>query len=169
MKKQIFIIDTSAILSGKPINLGDSQMITTPSIANELKPGGRDYRNFQFLLEKGLSIISPTKKSIEKIKLISHETGDKQRLSSADIELLALAIDINNDEKYESIILSDDYSIQNVAKSLNLKYKSFSQKGIVKKFKWKYRCPGCNKQFKTPIKICPICGTKINISDDQKK
>ena len=83
MKKHIFIIDTSAILSGKPINIKAENMLTTPAISEELKPGGRDYRNFQFLLEKGLLIKAPSKKSIDIIKNKSKETGDFDRLSTA--------------------------------------------------------------------------------------
>jgi len=66
-KSRIFIIDTSAILSGKPINLDNAIMITTSSVSNELKPGGRDYQALQFLMEKGLSINSPSQDSIDKI------------------------------------------------------------------------------------------------------
>ncbi|UCD13852.1 MAG: NOB1 family endonuclease [Thermoplasmatales archaeon] len=169
MKKQLFIIDTSAILSGKPINLVDAEMATTPSVSDELQPGGRDYRTLQFLQEKGLVIQSPSEESIRKIKKSSVETGDKDRLSCADVDILALALDVNKkDENQEAVILTDDYSIQNVANALNIKFQSFSQIGITKKFKWHYRCPGCGKQFKTSIKICPVCGTETKISIGHK-
>ncbi|MCK4332292.1 MAG: nucleic acid-binding protein, partial [Thermoplasmatales archaeon] len=79
MKNQIFIIDTSAILSGKPINLDNASMVTTPSVSEELTPGGRDYRTFQFLQEKELVIQSASKESINKIKKTAEETGDKDR------------------------------------------------------------------------------------------
>jgi len=169
MKKHVFIIDTSAILSGKPIELGEAAMITAPAASEELKPGGRDYRTFQFLLEKGLSIIAPSKESIDIIQKTAEETGDFNRLSTADIEILALALDINKNEDAEAIILTDDYSIQNVASTLNIQYQSFSQKGIIKKFKWQYRCPGCKKQFKETVTICPICGTETRLSRLRKK
>jgi len=81
----------------------------------------------------------------------------------------ALALDINKDEDAKAIILTDDYSIQNVASTLNIKYQSFSQKGITKKFKWQYRCPGCKKQFKETVTICPICGTETRLSRTRKK
>ena len=51
MKKKILIIDTSVFLSGKPINLDNVNMVTTPAVSTELSPGGRDYRYFQFLQE----------------------------------------------------------------------------------------------------------------------
>ena len=159
-KTKIFILDTSAVLSGKPIYLNNYTVVTPPTIYDEIKPGGRDYRSFQFLIERGLSIQSPSKDSSDKIKTISSITGDKNRLSKTDIEILALALDINKDEKKEVIILTDDYSIQNVASYLNIKFETISQSGITKKFKWIYRCRGCGKKFKDNIKNCPICGAE---------
>ena len=156
----IFIIDTSAILSGKPINLDGLIMITTSSVYNELKPGGRDYKTLQFLMEKGLSINSPSQDSVDKIKIISNKTGDLNRLSEADIDILALALDINKADKKKAVILTDDYSIQNVAYAINIKFESISQKGIAKKFIWSWRCLGCGKNFKENLKTCPICGSE---------
>jgi len=168
-KTMIFILDTSAVLSGKPIYLNNYAMVTPPTVYNELKPGGRDYRSFQFLIEKGLSIQSPSKDSSDKIKTISSKTGDKNRLSKTDIEILALALDITQDENNEVIILTDDYSIQNVANYLNIKFESISQSGITKKFKWIYRCRGCGKRFKDNIKNCPICGAETKTVVSSKK
>jgi len=165
---KIFILDTSAILSGKPINLDNAKMVTTPGISNELKPGGRNYRSFQFLVERGLSILSPSKESIDKIKIISGRTGDVNRLSKTDIEILALALDIKNDKK-EAVVLTDDYSIQNVAHVLNIKFEAISQSGITKRFKWVYKCRGCGKKFKENIKNCPICGAETKTVISGKK
>jgi len=166
-KNIIYIIDTSAILSGKQINIDNARMITTIRVSNELKPGGKDYQNFLFLKEQGLDIQNPTQESIEKIKSISQDTGDIARLSDADVEVLALCLDLNKDN--DVIILSDDYSIQNVANSLGLKFESISQKGIKKSFKWSFRCTGCGKKFKDNINICPICGSAIKNTISKKK
>jgi len=159
-KSRKYVLDTSAILSGKPINLGEVEIVTIPRVSDELTPGGRDYQNFQYLKEKGLIILTPHKKNIDEVKRISDKTGDQYRLSITDIEILALALELNNKDNYEIIILTDDYSIQNVANALNLKFQSISQNGITKRFKWDYRCRGCGKRFKDRIKICPICGTE---------
>jgi UPF0271 protein len=160
MKKQVFIIDTSAILSGRPIRFDNVSIVTTPAVSDELSPGGRDFRIFELLKETGLTIHAPSKEAIDHVKKTAQETGDDTRLSSADIEIVALAIDINKEPDEEATILTDDYSIQNVASSLQIKFQGFSQKGITKKFKWVFRCPGCKKQFNEITKICPICGTK---------
>jgi len=165
-KSTIFILDTSALLSGKPINIDNAKMVTTPNISKELKPGGRDYRTFQFLKEKGLTIHAPSKESMEKIAIVSKDTGDEKRLSYADNEILALALEMSQEHEGDVIILTDDYSIQNVAHALNINFKSISQDGIIKSFKWTYRCSGCGKKFNENIKTCPICGalTKTIIS-----
>ncbi|MDH7516837.1 MAG: nucleic acid-binding protein [Candidatus Thermoplasmatota archaeon] len=157
-KLTFYILDTSVILSGKTINL-DAGMLTTPGVTKEFSTGGKDYRNFQFLLEKGLKIQDPTKESIKKIDEISLKTGDKKRLSDVDKEILALALDLNKND--EAVILTDDYSIQNVAQTLKIKFETISQKGITKKFKWTYQCRGCGKKFKENINTCPICGSSI--------
>ena len=70
---------------------------------------------------------------------------------------MALSLDIKS-EKKEIIILTDDYSIQNVAHVTNINFESISQSGITKKFKWVSRCRGCGKKFKDNISVCPICG-----------
>jgi endoribonuclease Nob1 len=159
MKKQFFIIDTSAILSGKPIRLDNISIVTTPAVSNELSPGGRDFRTFELLKETGLTIRAPSKEAINRVKKTAQETGDDSRLSLADIEIVALAIDINKESEQEATILTDDYSIQNIVSTLQIKFQVFSQKGITKKFKWVSRCPGCKKQFNEITKICPVCGT----------
>jgi UPF0271 protein len=156
-KIKVFILDTSAIFSGKPISI-DATMSVTPGISMEIAPGGRDYHTFQYLLERGLIIDNPSKESINRINKISAETGDKDRLSVADKEILALALDVNRDTTKEAIIITDDYSIQNVAHVLKIKFETISQRGITKKFKWIYRCSGCGKKFEENIKTCPICG-----------
>lgn len=159
-KETIYIIDTSAILSGKQINLQDKKTITTDSMSKELKPGGRDYQNFLYLKEKGLRIINPTQKSINKIIETIDKTGETDRLSKTDIEILALAYEIKQKNQKNPIVLTDDYSIQNIADILNIKYESISQNGIKKTRNYINRCRGCGKSFKENIKECPICGTE---------
>jgi UPF0271 protein len=169
MKKQVFIIDTSAILSGKPIEIQNGIMLTASGVSDELSPGGRDYQIFQLLQGKGLRIQTPTKQSLGLVKKSAKETGDDQRLSSADLEILALALDVNADDGSEAMILTDDYSIQNVAVALHLKFQGFSQKEITSSFQWISSCPGCKWRFQNPVAVCPVCGTKTTTVVQKKK
>ena len=157
-KTKIYILDTSAILSGKPIDF-DAEILTTTGVTKEIGPGGKDYFLFQVLLEKKLSIHSPSKDSIKKVNTTSLVTGDSNRLSEVDKELLALALDVKKEGK-KPVIITDDYSIQNTANTLKIEYIGINQQEITRKFKWIYRCRGCGKKFKENIQICPICGDK---------
>jgi UPF0271 protein len=159
IKSKILIIDTSAFLSGKPIDFENQKLVTTHSVSDELRPGGKDYQNFQYMLEKGLEIVKPSNEAIEKIKQIAYESGDTSRLSNADIEVLALAYEINLKKDVETDILTDDYSIQNVANILKIRFISIDQSGITERFKWACRCRGCGKKFKENISVCPVCGS----------
>ncbi len=169
MKKQVIVLDTSAILSGKPIYFENATLMTTPGVSDELHPGGRSYRAFEYLVETGLLIQTPSDESIALVKKTAQETGDDRRISPTDVEIIALALDINEDPDKEAAILTDDYSIQNVANVLHVRFLGFSQEKITQKFKWVSRCPGCGKQFEGPVKICPICGTKTRTIPRKKE
>ena len=168
MTLKSIILDTSVFLSGIPIDFKDSELITTQSVSNELKPGGKDYRNFQFQIDKGLIILSPSQISIDNVKEAAKKSGDITRLSNTDIDLIALALDLIN-EKKEVTIITDDYSIQNISDILNISYKSINQVGIKKKFKWIYRCQGCKKYYKEHLKTCPICGSALKTVKSKNK
>jgi len=169
MKRQVFIIDTSAILSGKPLDIPQGILITTSGVSEEFSPGGRDYRAFQLLIEKGLQIQAPSKASLRRVHECAKKTGDDQRLSAADRELLALALEYHGQDDCEVTILTDDYSIQNVASLLHLRFQGFSQKEITQRFQWISSCPGCKRTFKEPVGVCPVCGTKTHVIIHKKK
>lgn len=160
-KKRIFIIDSSAILSGKPLIFSKDLFVTTSKINDEFKPGGRDYRNFQMLSEKGLQIMEPSKSSINIISNMIRSFGEEKRLSDADISLLALAYELKKSDGMHPIIVTDDYSIQNVANHLEITIQTMNQKAITKRFKWERRCRGCRKKIIDDVDVCPICGSSI--------
>jgi len=169
--RTVFVLDTSAFLSGKPLDFQDVELVTTIEIENEIRPGGRDFQSLQFLKEKGLILKKSTNDSKKEIDDVSRKTGDFDRLSDFDKEILALALDEKNRDN-SVVILSDDYSIQNVASYLKIRFESISQKGITKKLKWASRCRGCGKKFKDNISVCPICGSdtkKIVIKAEEIK
>ncbi len=168
MSKNIYyVLDTSFILSGKNISINDGVMVTTQSVSDEISPGGKGYRYFQYLKEKGLDIYLPSVESNNIVQKAATTSGDLRRLSKTDIDVIALALDFK-EKKEQVIILTDDYSIQNIANILNIKYQNITQKGIKKKFKWSYRCQGCGKYFKENINQCPICGSPIKQFIDKK-
>ena len=164
----IYIIDTSAVLSGKPLPVGQQQCVTVEEIADEFSPGGLSWRTFQYLLEKGLSIHRPSSEIKKQVTQVIKKMGETHRLSTADISVLALAFEIKTGKKEKAIILTDDYSIQNIASVLHISTQSISQKGITKTFKWIRRCRGCGRVLSQDETICPICGSTAKFVVDKK-
>jgi UPF0271 protein len=146
-----YVIDTSAILSGK--NLPTVfELYTSPRVINEIKPGGRMHRNLQYLISAGLSVIKPGKTIIKDVKQYAELTGDIGRLSETDIEILALA------KELEATVLTDDYSMQNLATLMGVKYQTIAEIGIKHRYIWAYRCKSCGNYWQKLYKKCPTCG-----------
>ena len=90
------------------------------------------------------------------------KSGDDLRLSEADKKLLALALDLKSEN--ENIkVLTDDYSMQNVLKIIDIPYDSIITEGIKGIYNWVKTCEGCKKEFDAdyPFDDCEICGSKV--------
>lgn len=155
----VYLIDSSVLLSGKPFPLDEEECWTVEEIAKEFSPGGASFRNFVYLKEKGLRIHQPSEQAKKKVALIIEKMGEKNRLSAADQAILALAVDVNDSFQKQAVILTDDYSIQNIASVLHIKIQGISQRGITKTFKWNRRCNGCGRLVSKNESTCLICGS----------
>ena len=111
-----------------------------------------------------LKIVLPNKKSIDVVNSIATETGDIGALSDVDINILALGLQLKKicTQNNVPIVITDDYSIQNLASRLGLKFKSLLTPGIKQKILWIIYCPGCHNTYEnTDTKICVMCGTEL--------
>ena len=100
---------------------GDYEAYTTPGVVDELKK----YNDTRWMYwEHQVTLMDPSPQARKAIITASQSTGDSKRLSPVDIDLLALAKDM------DATILTDDYSIQNTAKFLGVKYKAVGLKAI---------------------------------------
>ena len=89
-------------------------------------------------------------------------------MNDADQSVLALAVDVNGKKDKKAIILTDDYSIQNIASVLHIKFQTITQSGITKTFKWKRICKGCKRELNTDEAECYICGSEAHFVVDKK-
>ena len=148
----IFILDSSAFYTGfyRSINL---KFYTTTSIMKEIKHILNTSLTLDLLISSGVLVVQdPLIESINKIINTAHHSGDIKKLSKADISVLSLAYQL------DKTLVSDDYSIQNVAKFLRIKTISLGNEGIAKLRKWENFCKTCRKQYPSNIKECTICG-----------
>jgi UPF0271 protein len=146
------VIDASAFYSGIPF-LNLSTYFTTNSILSEVKHINRRYGAIEFLIDSDkLKILEPSKECLDQVIAIAKKSGDYQRLSKADLSILALALQLN------SKLISDDYAVQNTAAILKIPVATIATKGITKVRRWINFCSGCNKAYGPNIKQCGLCG-----------
>jgi UPF0271 protein len=119
--------------------------------------------------KKELIIIEPLTNWIDYVKNSARKIGDSYRLSYTDYHILALALQIKQ-EGMKPIIISDDYSVQNMTQFLGLEFSPVMTRGISKKIEWLIFCRGCGKSFKNPKSaICDVCGTELKRKAKIKK
>ncbi|MDR0335253.1 MAG: nucleic acid-binding protein [Methanomassiliicoccaceae archaeon] len=145
-----FVLDSSALFSME--DLPSDDIAVPPGVVDEL----RRYNDPRVERWGDLLRVSEcTERSVSKVKDAAMRSGDAGRLSDVDVSVIALAVDLNG------IVLTDDFSIQNVCKIMGIEYRSVATEGIKKVEKWNYKCNGCGKWFKEKQNDCPICGSSM--------
>ena len=144
-----------------PLSIKEDQF-TTPSTTSELEYETTTSLRFKIAIETGkIKLQSPSQSFLKRIEESSSKIGDFSTLSEVDKEVLALALELKENNLFP-IIVSDDYSIQNVADKLDIQYVSLSTFGIRYQFQWILYCPACHRRFPTTTKkVCTICGTQL--------
>jgi UPF0271 protein len=166
----LFVIDTSAIYHKDQFTAENIQLATPSLIEKEMDRKGLKASVDLLKATNKLRIIDPSPDALQRVKETAAQLGDLQYLSTPDIHLLALALDLTA-PKLHVIIISDDYSIQNVAQRLSLEFKSASTSGIREVIKWETYCGACGHKEpeRTQETICPVCGTTLKRRAVQKE
>ena len=158
----IFVIDTSAIFHRIHYAAEDIQLATTPLLENEMHEKGLKELTDLLVATEKLKIISPTLASLRRVQTEADQLGDLKTLSEPDQHLLALALDLQ-EQSFHAIVVTDDYSIQNVARKLDLEIKTMTQRGIREVIQWEIYCKACGHKESTLTKEdpCPVCGSPL--------
>ena len=155
----MLVIDAAIFIQGI-----DVEGCTTPKVVEEVKdPESR------LLLESLISagkvkVLMPSGESIQAVREKAVETGELNELSEADIEVLALAYELN------AVLFTDDYNLQNIAKTLGIRFRTL-KRGIKRVIHWNYVCIGCGKRFSEmpPDGVCPDCGSPVRLIPKRKR
>jgi len=147
------VLDTSAILSGRWQG-GDT--VTAPGVIDEFEEGGHSWRMLQYAREAGLHVRLPPESAVETVRAAAQRTGDLPMLTDTDIEVLALAVSLD-----DGVVVTDDYAIQNVAACLDVPFEVVVQDGIREQFEWRYRCTSCRRWVDEKTEDCPVCGGQV--------
>lgn len=148
------VLDASALLTGRQF---PGELATVPAVLGEVRRHGMT-PPLEAFLETRVRILSPRAETLARVRTASESTGDAPRLSPTDAELLALALDLG------ASLVTDDYSIQNVARSLGVTYETVQERGIQEQWRWSYRCTGCGRTWPEWHEECPTCGSALRTS-----
>lgn len=155
-----YVLDASAFING--FQLDSNNNFTVSEITSEIKDFESKLK-FDQAIEDGRVIIKdvPPKYATCVNDIIS-ESGDILRLSLPDKKLISLAYMLSQ-EGHNVKVISDDYTIQNTLKIMNIPFSGVLTEGINEIYNWKKVCEGCKKEFGEdyPFDDCEICGSKI--------
>ncbi|NHV11882.1 MAG: ribonuclease VapC [Candidatus Verstraetearchaeota archaeon] len=160
--KRVLVLDSSAIMNGyNPLLVTNFRQIISVDALNEiLKDDEKALVEYAIEINR-LEKATPKPATIMKVEEVARKTNDRKYLSNSDLSILALALDLIEDG-CNPVILTDDFSIQNVAKVLGIEYAPIATQGIRKVINWKLYCPACGRRYEDEnISECKVCGTKL--------
>jgi UPF0271 protein len=161
--KRVIVLDTSAFLAGfDPFSLGAEQ-VTVPKVEEEIRRNSMSRVRFETAIESGrLKVKAPSEEFSNKVKASASKVGDSFLLSETDMQLLALASELKA-AGYIPQIVTDDYSIQNVATQMEIEFLALATFGIKRLLEWIRYCPACHREYPVncTFKECQVCGTEL--------
>lgn len=161
--RKIVVLDTSAFLAGfDPFSLCEEQ-VTVPKVEKEIKRNLMIKTRFETAIESGrLKIREPSEEVVAKAKSYASNIGDSFKLSEVDMQLLALALELKN-TGYCPQLVTDDYSMQNVARQMGIEFVALATFGIKRLLEWMRYCPACHREYPadSSFKECQVCGTEL--------
>ena len=153
-----------------PFSLGEEQY-TTPKVEEEMKSDSMTALRFSTAVESGrLEIRVPRQEFLERVKASATSVGDSFYLSATDMEILALALELKAAGKVPQVV-TDDYSIQNVATQLGIEFVSLATFGIRRLLNWVRYCPACHREYPANYRstTCAVCGTRLKRKPRKKE
>jgi len=145
------VLDTSSLFALERLP-SEERLFAPPGVREEL----REYHDTRLpFLEGMIQFLSPGSESVANVQEASRTSGDDLRLSKVDIEVLALALEL------DATVLTDDYSIQNLASRLGIRFRGVEKKEISQVFRWRYKCTGCGRVWDRHHRECPVCGSRL--------
>lgn len=163
LPQKVLVLDASAFIAGfDPLSFAEVQY-SVPEVGRELLSNSLPRLRFTTAVDSGkLKVKVPSSQFLGRVKEASKRVGDVLFLSDADLQVLALSLELKA-EGYDPQIVTDDYSIQNVADQLEMEFASLMTYGIRYRLKWVIYCPACHRKYPSDyrLKVCEICGTKL--------
>ncbi|MEM4329185.1 MAG: NOB1 family endonuclease [Candidatus Caldarchaeum sp.] len=160
--RKVYALDTRAFLSVQ-LEPGPAELITVQEVVDEVLYGGLAPERLALALSKNVvKVVKPSRQALERVVSAAVSTGDRPKLSEADVSLLAAALDAKS-AGAQVVVLSDDYSLQNTALKLGMEVAGLARQPVRDLREWRYTCSVCGKTFDNPVgDVCPVCGGEVS-------
>lgn len=109
------VLDSPAFINSSLFEI-KRKYYTVREVLDELKDLRSKSLAETALISEKLVIREPEKSSVKRVLEKAKEIGSEEKLSETDRHVLALALDLNG------MILTDDFSVQNLAAHLGIKF-----------------------------------------------
>ncbi len=153
--RNVYVVDSGFFIEGINVNISD--VYTTSHVEKEIKSYIARIR-IESLKSQGLKIVEIDDKDIDNIK----KRLNCKNLSDTDISLIALCFKLR-EKGYNPVLITNDYSLQNIAKILGFEVLGIGSKRIRKVyFPIKY-CKNCKIYYSDDEKFCKNCNSKLII------
>jgi UPF0271 protein len=159
MNEKVYILDASGIIGGFISQKHPN--ITTSAVLDEIKDLKSQMTVQNALQEGNMKIAEPDSEALRKVQKAVKRSGDILRLSEVDKELVALALFLK--KNYNLQVVTDDYSMQNILKIMNIPYRSVLTEGINEIYGWIKICRGCRQKYPSDHEgeECDTCGSAL--------
>ena len=140
-----------------------AEQVTVLNVEEEIRTNSMTWVRFKAATESGKVLLKkPSEEARTQVEACAVQVGDSFFLSEADKQVLALALELKITVGNPSIV-TDDYSIQNVAKRLGIEFTSLATLGIRRVLEWIRYCPACHREYAANrVSIeCDVCGTEL--------
>lgn len=160
-KPTVYVLDSTALIAGQT-DFSRKEFVTTPSVILEVMHDESVKNVVEVAVESGqLEVSSPSEESIKEVEELAASTGDMARLSRTDLDVLALALE-KSKAGLEVVVISDDYSVQNLARHMAIRTVGMIHPGIRKRITWITYCPVCRAEYGVSnLSVCAKCGAEL--------
>jgi len=154
-----YVLDATALYAGIQ---GLEAAYTPPQVLKEV--AGSKFRRIiirEMIEKERLNVQEASAEHVRVVRETARATGDIGRLSEADVQVLALSLQLN-EQNGDVQVLTDDYAVQNVCATLGLPFSSSMTRGIGSQIIWEWFCPGCRVSYPHPRGgVCPACASQL--------
>ncbi len=127
--KRAIVLDTAGFLARIQLHIYGVELYTVPRVVEEVKDATSvEGLEISQLIER-VAVVEPRREFVDRVKMLAQQVGSMHKLSSTDIDVAALALQLKS-EGYEVTVVTDDYTLQNLLAHLGIKFMAIKYRGI---------------------------------------